>query len=233
MRIFRLFKKSSAREEVPVPVRGSGILDSSIQVRGNTEMDRYPEVFSKVSGLLKHHEKVLNILSFGCSSGEEVFTLANKYFPDPSKRRITGLEVDPQRLALARKNNPDPETINFDTGSNETLSRYGPYDIIFAMSVLCSWPDSHGKDDISPYFSFSLFEELVTQLDSHLLSGGYFVIANASFRFTDTEISKRYSSMAIQNDESSCFVTKFDRNNRTLGADYRYGKIIFQKNMNG
>src|SRR5687767_9417567 len=63
-----------------------------------TSMDRYPTVFSACRHLFAE-QKEIRILSFGCSSGEEVLTL-RQYFPHAY---ITGADINPRSLALCRK----------------------------------------------------------------------------------------------------------------------------------
>src|SRR6185312_914791 len=58
-----------------------------------TRIDRYPLAFRFARDQLGD-EATTHILSFGCSTGEEVFTL-RRYFPVAT---IKGIEVDPTRI---------------------------------------------------------------------------------------------------------------------------------------
>ena len=108
------------------------------------------------------------------------------------------------------------------------LNAWAPFDIVFAMSVLCAWPHSRDLPEISGLYKFSEFEENVSLLDGLLRKGSLLVIWNASFRFTDTHISERYESMPIPNISESGFVKKFGADNMELEKqDYRL--FIFRK----
>lgn len=207
--------------------RGAGVADNTIQLRTNTENDRYPEIFTTASRLASTHSSDFNVLSFGCSTGEEVLTLAEKYFVAPT--RIVGVDIDPYVIKEAQKKNTIPDRVQFFQSNDKVLSDHSPYKVVFAMSVLCAWPDSKDLDDISAHLTFSDFERHLLNLDQHLTAGGYLVIYNASFCFTDSPISNAYDPILVPNHKESGFVKKFDKNNKSLGTDYCYQYAIFQK----
>ena len=213
----------------PKARRGHGIADNTIQLHGHTAFDRYPEVFLKVKKLFEGKAGPFKILSFGCSTGEEVNTLATLYFTDAHDFKIVGVDIDPRSVRQAQKNNPQPDRVSFHESSDEVLAEHGPFDAIFAMSVLCAWPETRDLDDISGYMTFDDFERHVRHLDQQLKVGGHFVIYNASFCFTDTETSKGYEPILIDDHRQSGFVKKFDTSNQSLGADYHYDQVIFEK----
>src|SRR5579862_6418799 len=98
------------------------------------------------------------ILSFGCSTGEEAYDLACNYFPESS---VIGLDVSAEVIKAAKKERSVDDRVLYDVGSPEVLDKYGPYDIIFAMSVLCRWPELADKRDASNLFPFEQFERTV------------------------------------------------------------------------
>ncbi len=63
------------------------------QAANNTRYDRYPEIFR--TARLAAGPQPLRILSFGCSTGEEPRTLAEKYF---ATSQILGVDVAPDVL---------------------------------------------------------------------------------------------------------------------------------------
>jgi hypothetical protein len=67
-----------------------------------TWMDRYPEIFS-TCGAYFTNRKNLKILSYGCSTGEEVITL-RRYFP---LAIITSAEINRRSLAICRNREID------------------------------------------------------------------------------------------------------------------------------
>jgi chemotaxis methyl-accepting protein methylase len=64
------------------------------QTTALTAMDRYPRIFSACRDFFGDRQD-LKILSFGCSTGEEVLTL-RRYFPSAF---ITGAEINRRSLA--------------------------------------------------------------------------------------------------------------------------------------
>ena len=65
-----------------------------MQVSAATLYNRYPDVFECAQEVAEFNfrgvNRPLNILSFGCSSGEEVKTLHELYFPSAT---ITGVDI--------------------------------------------------------------------------------------------------------------------------------------------
>ncbi len=174
------------------------------QKNNTTEYNRYPKIFEECK---KYFKKPPKILSFGCSTGEECWTLANDYFPDS---KITGIDIDKNILYKA-------ELQNHHKNITYTDKLTGKYDLIFCMSVLCRWEDTKDKADCSSIYHFKQFEEQLMKLDSHLNKGGLLVIYNANFRLKDTVIYYKYKPYKkIQ----SGFVTKFDENNQVIGTNY-------------
>ena len=68
------------------------------QPYGTTFVDRYPRIFTFVKDQLAN-TAAPRLLSFGCSTGEEVFTL-RRYFP---QAEIVGIDINPRSIAHCRK----------------------------------------------------------------------------------------------------------------------------------
>src|SRR5687767_8594892 len=68
------------------------------QLTSVTATDRYPELFTEVRSVV-HDKRNLSILSFGCSTGEECFTMQS-YFPNA---RITGVDINKSNLRKANR----------------------------------------------------------------------------------------------------------------------------------
>ena len=162
------------------------------QLANTTKVDRYPEIFLTVKDL--HILSYPKILSFGCSTGEECFTL-RQYFTSAD---IIGLDVDIENIKVAKSQMLDKNGyIVFDTSSELSLKKHGPYDIIFCMSVLCRWPETENLDDCSSIYSFTKFEDQIKILDRYLTVNGVLVIYNANFLFMETQISRFYNPIAL------------------------------------
>jgi hypothetical protein len=195
------------------------------QIRTDTETDRHPEIFRFVFDLLSEAGRDRpNILSFGCSTGEECFSL-RRYSPHAS---ILGLDILTRNVHLAQRRNNDPG-IGFRRSTAAHLRDGAPYDAIFAMSVLCRWPDTMGLDDCSKIYPYRRFEKALSALDEVLATGGLLIIYNANFRFADTLISERYVPLPVPGIGDSGFVHKFSTENRRL-PDQDYPHCVFHKN---
>ncbi len=187
----------------------SGVTEAEIhQVESTTENDRYPKVFQVV----KQHFDDLNktphtILSFGCSTGQECSSL-REYFPDSM---IVGADINKDSLQTAKRNCQDPNTVFVDSSTSE-LEEAGPYDLIFAMSVLCRWPETKFLNDSSSMYPFSKFEKAVQRLDSSLTPGGLFVVVNSSYWLTDALTG--YDIIEVPGQKE--WMPKFDRDNQRV-----------------
>jgi len=113
-----------------------------------TEYNRYAKHFKEIRNISGPCKK---ILSFGCSTGEEVFTLKELYY---QKSEIHGIDI--HKDIINSINNKNTELKFYD--SIESLSKY---DIIFCMSVLCRWPLINCEND----YTFDTFEKTLILID--------------------------------------------------------------------
>jgi SAM-dependent methyltransferase len=206
------------------------------QTQTHTSNHRYTKVFHRASEILKNNPPE-RILSFGCSSGEEVENLALNFFTNDNQK-FTGLDVNQKMLDLARANNPDPMRIDYMSSSNAKLFPDMKFDLVFAMSVLCVWPLSKGLDDLTKVFPFERFEKMLLALDGFLNPGGMLVICNSNYRFLDTKLSGGYSVIdtpenyesGLENSETG-FVKLFGVDSMTLGEVRPYNPIFYRKKI--
>jgi len=136
-------------------------------------MDRYPEIFSLCRDYLAGRPD-LRILSYGCSTGEEVLTLRS-YFP---AAMIVGAEINPQSLAIARKKVSDDRVVLIESDS-AAIRESSPFDAIFCMAVLQRTPmliADQGVKDLSGIYPFEKFDAKVAELDTWLKTGGLLVV---------------------------------------------------------
>lgn len=184
------------------------------QTHTTTQYNRYPNVFADAVEYLPNAARVL---SFGCSSGEECFTLKELYFPQAT---IMGVDINDEALFVARnKNNHD--NVFFYNDTSQILEKV---DVIFAMSVLCRWPDTQNIE-FNNIYPFSQFEEEVSLLDSKLNDGGLLVIYNGNYDFMDTQIAFKYICLPYSGAQP--FVQIFEKTGqkRKIGIPH----IIFKK----
>jgi hypothetical protein len=110
----------------------------------------------------------------------------------------------------------------------EDAGKYGSYDIILAMSVLCRWPETENIFDCTGIYEYGQFDAQIKILDGLLKKNGILVVYNANFKFTDTDVSKKYEALKIPDCDESGFVSKFSKGNKYL-EDQKYIYSVFRK----
>lgn len=185
------------------------------QLTSVTSANRYPELFlESVKATPKNvHPK---ILSYGCSSGEECFTLAD-YFP---QSQIVGVDINKANLRKANRRN-SRGGIKFLLSSDENIRAEGPYDLIYALSVLCRWDDTRYVTNCEQIYPFSKYEETVSSLVANLKINGLLIIYNSNFRFEDTRMFSCFEIVETLSVENSGFVYKFDAHNELIDQPHR------------
>lgn len=193
------------------------------QGAGTTAMDRFPEIFAACRDFFGNRQD-LNLLSFGCSSGEEVVTL-RQYFPSAS---ITGAEINGRSLAMCRKRVVDSR-ISFIRSDPETLRQRGPFDAIFCMAVLQRLPLKrvHGQfpASLKGIYPFERFDEQITEFDRLLKKGGLLVVHAKAYAFAHATVSARYESLASAPEPRRDGI-KYDRESRRTEDGWRLGSIF-------
>jgi hypothetical protein len=186
------------------------------QLTSVTSNDRYPELFSEVARLVGTNQ-TLKILSFGCSTGEECFSLRH-YFP---QAKIIGVDINESNLKKASKQNHD-DRIQFLASTPHIIKREGPYDVIFCLSVLCRWDDTRGLQNCEKVYPYEKYNLTVEMLANQLDVNGLLVIYNSNFRFEDTRVSSDFEIMDTPTIENSGFVNKFNALNNAVLEPHRY-----------
>lgn len=210
-------KEASVCKAAPDDIQ---ILQSQIQKSNTTFYDRYPQIFSFLSNV---NEK--NILSVGCSVGEECFCLCSDYVHNCT---VVGYDIciDNINEAQARKE-------KFKSGNNLLfcskldLHKYKNYfDYVLALSVLCVWPDTKNMKNISAVFPYQKAQTFFQDIDKVLRVGGYFILYNCNYTFEYSDMFYKY--MKIPSAIDSGFVKRFfnDGNEDTTNSKYT---IIFKK----
>ena len=121
-----------------------------------------------------------NILSFGCSTGEELLSL-RRLMP---AARLTGVEINPRarRLAASRTaHDPLTEVV-------ETLPR-GPFDAVLALAVLQREPhrvEAEGIIDLARLYPFVRFDTALSALVDRLAEAGLLAVIHAQYRVEDS-----------------------------------------------
>ncbi len=187
-----------------------------LQVSNWTAIGRHPEIFALLARLVRRYNghEPARILSFGCSTGEEPYTLATQYLADCE---ILAVDVDRAALALAKERHAHPR-ISYQLAELETLGARAPFQVVFAMSVFCRWPDSSELDDISALFPFHKFLLYASALAEMVAPGGYLVIYNANYDFADLPVMRRFEAVRDATVIDGGFVKRFAPSGRALDA---------------
>ena len=194
------------------------------QVSNHTEYNRYPDLFSKCKELMIG-KKDLKILSYGCSTGEEVFTL-REYFPDAL---IVGVDINKRNIKQAISQNNDDKVI-FSSDIENTLTKNGPVDIIFALTVFQRTENRNEETfDSSTIYPFKKFDTKVMELDRHLKLNGIFVIDYSDYHFEDTHISGKYEVVKGKHNNNS-LRNLYDKSNQKILDFPQYNRIYSKIN---
>ena len=199
-------------------------LAGRFQPYSHTLPDRYPWLFEFASAFFAQR-RGLELLSFGCSRGDEVFSL-RQYFPGAS---VTGIEIDPRNVALCRSRANGLGGVTFKQAATTADEISASYDAIFCLAVLCLGDLTTRRAQRSdPYLCFADFERTVTDFARCLRPGGLLLLHTTNFRFGDTAVAGDFEIVLEADPAQLAPDVLFDRNNRLLpGA--RYLPVGFRK----
>ncbi len=176
--------------------------DNLFQPQGTTAYGRYAEELEAAKAALA--TSTPDILSFGCSSGEELLTL-RAIFPTS---RIRGLDINPVAVRAARRlvrRAGQDAAITVDRAGDAAAEPTDAYDVVVALAVFRHPSLNHAPERCDGILDFASFERTVTGLSACVRAGGLFMVRHANFRFTDCEVSAAYepviAGLASANEE--------------------------------
>lgn len=182
------------------------------QTTSATFMNRYPAIFSACRDYFGGKQD-LKILSYGCSTGEEVLTL-REYFP---AAHITGAEINKHSLAICREL-PVDEKITFVYSHHNEIKKHGPYDAVFCMAVLQRLPHyiaEKGISSLKKIYPFEKFERQIIELDELINPQGLLVVHFTQYSLWDTSVASKYK--ALDNHNQAEYVSPvFDKNSNLV-----------------
>jgi SAM-dependent methyltransferase len=193
----------------------------------DTSADRYPKIFGFVQSTLGATSKI-RILSYGCSTGEEVFSLRS-YFP---RAVIKGIDINAANIAVCRrrlKEKPDA-AMSFESASSIEAEPAAVYDAIFAMAVLRH--GNLGLPGVTRCDHLIRFDEFVRAAEDFkrcLKSGGLLVIRHSNFRLCDTPAGSAFETiLRVKSAETTKKTPIFGPDN-LLMAGVEYPDTVFRK----
>jgi SAM-dependent methyltransferase len=158
-----------------------------LQPSGETREDRHPALFAELQRRLGA-EPAPRLLSFGCSTGAEAFTLL-RYLP---KARIDAIDLNPRAIAKAQAlaKRRGVAAIRFACSGKPPAE--GPvYDAILCLSVLRHGDlDAHRPASCNAVLPFARF-------DAAVRTGGLLAIWGSNFRFADASVAARYRAIDV------------------------------------
>lgn len=192
------------------------------QISGTTAPERYPVIFDRLAAFLAPLPAP-RVLSFGCSTGEEVEALGRRL----ATARITGMDINPRSIRHCRSRLRDPRFDFVHAGA--PLERMtGAFDAICCLAVFQRGALNNGDaESCLPHLSFQDFEAMITRLDRCLRPGGYLAIHHTNFLFASTAIGRDYEAVTHFEPKHGQS-PKFDAHNRRIPPPPRLG-VIFQK----
>lgn len=203
-------------------------LPGEYQTYSYTRPDRYPWLFEFAARQLGSRQP-LSILSFGCSRGDEVFSL-RRYFPHAA---LKGVDVNPRNIArcLARLRAERAPNISFVNAGSTRDEPTGSHDAIFCLAVLVSGDlSTSGAQRSDPIFHFEQFDQQVVDFARCLKPGGLLVLHTTNFRFCDTSVADDFTVVLEADPTQLAPDVLFDRHNQLMpGERQRYRAVVFQK----
>jgi len=191
----------------------------------DTWEDRYPRIFDFVQSLVGATNPV-TILSFGCSTGEEVLTLRRR-FPSAT---IRGLDINPGNIAICRRRlrrRPDAK-LTFAMANSTEGEPSSSYDVIFCMAVLRDGRLGSLKlEECSALISFANFARVVEDFHRCLKPGGILIIRHSNFRLCDAPIGQAFEVL-LRLPVRAGFPPIYGSDNRLLPG-LTYPDTVFRK----
>jgi hypothetical protein len=194
------------------------------QTTSLTYMNRYPAIFSACREYL-HGKQDLKILSYGCSTGEEVLTL-RQYFPTAY---IIGAEINKRSLEKCRNLHIDKK-IKFIYSNQDEIQKHGPFDAVFCMAVLQRQPHhikAKGITSLQKIYPFEKFERQVIELDKLVKPQGLLIIHYTQYSLLDTAIASKYDTLGEYN-QNDYLSPVFDKHSNLIETPSPQNSIFFK-----
>ena len=201
--------------------------DNLFQPNSFTAMNRYPRCFAFVFDALGELP-ALNLLSFGCATGEEVFTLA-RYFP---RAHIKGIDINARSIATATRNTPPAlaHRISFEVACSAHAEPAGSYHAVFAFAVFRDDALTGKPPKCDHVLRFADFDREISNLARCLRPGGLLFLRHSHFRFSDATVAGNFeTALALDIDISAGTKALYDADNRLVRNDAATADVAWRK----
>ncbi len=196
-----------------------------LQPYPTTAADRYPEVFDELVRLLADLPSP-RILSFGCSSGEEVRALRQRM----PQARIVGIDLNRRMIAQARAADPAHAADYRCAGAPEAGEQF---DAVLAMAVFRNGDlEFHRPDSCAQILPFARFDQGLALLDRHLAPGGWLALYNQQFRFADSALAPRYAVEPLRMTDHQALHLLYGPDDRRITGT-SVTEVLFRKQADG
>ncbi|MEO5641662.1 MAG: class I SAM-dependent methyltransferase [Sphingomicrobium sp.] len=182
-RIARSLTSATGRSVVWTRLRHGRALH---QTATTTAPDRYPDLFAALVCLLPPDA---DILSFGCSTGEELLTL-RRLMP---MAHIVGVEINPRARRIATRATAGDPRITVAAALPD-----GQFDAVLALAVLQREPIRIARDavrDLRHHYPFARFDAVLTTLVDRLRPGGVLAVLHAHYRVEDGRVAGQLEAL--------------------------------------
>lgn len=174
------------------------------QENNSTFPRRHPAIFRCLAEYRRnvlHADSAVRVLSFGCSSGEEVVDLSAE-IPDA---KIYGCDIDKPSLEKAALLCGARAKIFESTSEN--IKANGPFHIVSCMNVLCRHPI--GRNEFADLYPFRVFEETLAALDAAIVPGGIIALYNTQYPADACAALKRYEPLKFKKLKNNGWLDKY------------------------
>ena len=185
--------------------------------------NRYPILFRECANYLLKRENP-KILSFGCSTGEEVFSIS-RYIPNSN---IVGVDINPWCIKQCLEKDYKKEH-TFIHRFSTNFEYQSDFDAIFCMAVFQRTENRTNTDNSkSVGFLFEKFENEISILDQKLKSGGLFIIDHSDYNFMETTCAKKYKPLNFENNQRFYKRPLFNRDNIKISESHNLNRIFIK-----
>lgn len=217
--IIRLIKEPRLRAELLNSLRKHQFQDSVF-----TKPYRYPRLFEQCSIYFQAHPAPA-ILSFGCSTGEEVFSLSD-YLPQAI---ITGIDINSWCIKECNRKNKS-DRISFGLRHSKKFDSLSGLDAIFCMAVFQRTENKKKTTQRTTKITFGQFEKELAILDQKLGVGGLFFIDVCDFDLADTLLySARYRPLEFEANRLPKALPVFNRQNERVAETRNFYRVFVKQ----